>query len=488
MRRRWLGLQRQRERLIPPKTRRCTLPKSALALSACAALIASPFIAAAEEITTGPEGLDGAAVDSRVWHTAGKASAVVATSADSAGDLTAPAAVALAAPVKASSSPEPAPSEALGEIANATGSPLTTYVQGFASELAKTEHSTVVASLAWVVGIGCAWNGPWVWRSVFVLVVAAMGAHVAHIEAQAWALVPNNASAWLLMAQAAGAAALGVHSGFEGSQVFFGGALGFVSAYCMGPWARTVDGGYHGFALLWYEAGAVTGLLLFTVWRKLALAVLAPLLGAFLVITASGTLVSHFCTFCPAALLRAMPPPEAHWMEAAAVVLGDSAVPSALAAHGCFGLLSLVVYGLSRRRLAAIACLVLPTLLRALMAYTGVGCSAMPANAECPPWLSSVAQWQWPVCCCLLWAGLTAVAAWQQLGLFDGLDPDDFWQRQLAHLGWRPSVAREPGYEVLDPLDFEKGDSESLGRGLVNEKEGDPFKSTLPSGITADPY
>merc|ERR1719379_2007808 len=95
------------------------------------------------------------------------------------------------------------------------------------------------------------------------------------------------------MAHVAAAVSLVVHVGFEGFQVLFGGLLGLLGAYTFSPELKSLDESLPGVALLWYQCGAVAGCLVYTVWRKPVLALLAPLLGGLLVASGSAVLLGR---------------------------------------------------------------------------------------------------------------------------------------------------------------------------------------------------
>jgi len=373
----------------------------------------------------------------------------------------------------------------LASLADARTSPLATYARGFSEGLRKAEHQTLVAGVAVLVGVACAWNGPAIWRALFTATAAALAASVAHSEAKAWNLAPNHVSEWMMMLQAACFAALAVHSGFEGFQVLLGGALGALGAYGLGGWARVADDSAPGIALLWYETGAVAGLLLYTVWRRSLLAVLAPLLGAFLVTSGVGVVVSSIASAMSLRgkskeLVAALLPPEhAPWLDVASAILGEAA-SLVVAVHCSFALLSALFHSTIRSPLVSVSCLFVGMMIVGLTISAGFGCKAVLAfgkrDGDCPSWLPPAQDaWSWwPVVGGFLWAALTAATAWRQLNSLDAEEPAGFLQSVTQKL-LRP----ESGYEVVP------ASSPTCGsRALEN---GDGLMSTMPSGLDAPP-
>jgi len=310
-------------------------------------------------------------------------------------------------------------------------SPLAIYIHHLGSWLHEASNQVAVALGAVLVGASCVWDGPTIWHTLFVSLFALTAAGITCYEAHAHSLGPNLPSLALLMVQAAAAAGLAAHVGFEGFQVLFGAGVGFACAYgSPGDWARRLDDSYPGVALLWYQTGAFLGFLVYTVYRKPALAMLAPLLGGLLLVSGLGSLVGRLVP------MVWLPPARAPWLHATEALLGEAGA-GVLAVHSGLALLGAVVYGYSQRRWAAVACPVGSIGVAALVASTGLGCKALPSAVECPPWLEPLEHWQWTACGCGLWALLAALSSWYQIGKLGCWRPQGLWWNARDTVGQR---------------------------------------------------
>merc|ERR1719410_2784057 len=171
--------------------------------------------------------------------------------------------------------------------------------------------------------------------------MVAAAASLARIESEAWGygLVPEI----ILMFQAAFAVGVAAQAGFDGFQVLFGTAVGFLGCYGCGGWARSFDEHIPGIALLWYSVGAVLGALVFTVWQKPVLVTFGPLLGGFLMTTGllcMACVVARAANLAETTLLPALDEPWVHIARDLLLQMGQGA----LAAHAVCAVAATVVY------------------------------------------------------------------------------------------------------------------------------------------------
>jgi len=248
----------------------------------------------------------------------------------------------------------------------------------------------------------------------------------------------------MLVFQAAAATALGVYVSFEGVQVLIGVLLGFVSAWGFGAGARSVDEALPGMALLWYQAGALAGLVLNTVWRPLLVAIAAPVLGAWLLVSGALCLVLRALAADPARSVLSV------GME----VVG----PSSLCALCGVALVAVAVQSQWRRRDHTAAVLAGGLAVATLPGRTGLACwlSGLVFGG-CPAWLEPARSW-WPAVACAAWAALSVAAAWRQLGELQAWEAKHFW----SHAALRYPRALEAIFggnapeEVEDDLDVDE--------------------------------
>jgi len=118
------------------------------------------------------------------------------------------------------------------DLAMTARSPFAVYFHGVLKGFEHYPHQGVVALFAVLIGLLCAWDGPRVWQALFTLVMVGAATGFARIEAEAWEF--DTVSELLLMFQAAFATGVAVQSGFDGFQVLFGTAVGFVGAWGCG--------------------------------------------------------------------------------------------------------------------------------------------------------------------------------------------------------------------------------------------------------------
>jgi len=261
-------------------------------------------------------------------------------------------------------------------------------------------HQWVVAAVGLAMGGLCVWNGPKTWQALFTATVVGLATSIARNEAEAWG--SDVVSELLLMFQTSLATGVAIQSGFNGFQVLFGTAVGFLVCYDGGGWATALDEHIPGFALLWYSLGAVLGALALTVWRQPLLVTLGPLTGGFLLSASAECLLASLVgAFSEpgAAAPGALPPPDMPWVDVAGELL-FLAGPGAMAMHSGCAALATLVYKMGspdERRLPAALCLVACVLV-----------SSIVACVKGPPWLIGAS---------VLWALSAALSSYHQLGM-----------------------------------------------------------------------
>jgi len=294
-----------------------------------------------------------------------------------------------------------------GSSAKAVGHTLLAYVAETIDRIHKSQHQELIYCAASILGLACAWDGPLFYRAIFTTVFAVLVASMADFEVTAIDFTSDTVSRGVVLGQAGAAAALAVHTGFDGSQIVFGCLLGLFGAWGSSSWAEELEDHMHGMKLLVYSQGAILGCLVFTVWRPLFLKTLAPLVGGFLVASGLGAMFSRTVMALTGSSLLLLPPPSMDWATGADCLLGTRGRGCLLWAFAC-GLVALIFMGFggSWRRILAIS-----TLLVYIIANAVCGV-ALRADAVGAPRT-------WPFFGCLLWAVCTAASAWRQLSITD---------------------------------------------------------------------
>lgn len=381
---------------------------------------------------------------------------------DPATPLQAPPAAALGVPTLAPSGPtlasegeNPGVLEYLCEeqdhLTDASRTPVAMYLSSLYKSFREYRQQALIAAVALAVGALCSWDGPRVWQALFTSTMVAAATSLARIESEAWNL--DMVSELLLMFQAAFATGVAIQSGFDGFQVLFGTVVGFMGCYGIGGWARVVDHYVNGFALLWYTAGAMLGALVLTIWQRPVLVTLGPLLGGFLV---TAGLESMACLTAGAVSKKpvtVLPPFHEPWIHIARDLLFIVG-PGAFAFHGACAVLATVVYRatvIDDRRIPAVCCI--------------MACIVVAAA------IAAVEGIWWIVCACLLWAVITGLATYRQLGMLQDWVPrslrevvDDFSTNGFASI--------RSGYDQL-----------GNNRKFDNEVAENPFASTISGGL-----
>lgn len=318
-------------------------------------------------------------------------------------------------------------------LANFTSadSPLVEYSKTVQSWLnnESSPYQISVALAALVVGLCLTWDGPQMWQALFTLALSLSAALAGCFEANEQQLPIFSVGS--LMFQAAVTVGLAVYWGFEGSQVLLGACCGFAGAYGMSGWIRIMDAVTPGVAMLWYVAGAVFGILIFTTWRRSMLACLAPVLGSLLVASSVGVLISRLGLRTPF-----LPQDNESWLEATEALLGLN-TSSSLALFGLPVFLAATVNGFDdARRPIAVGILVAPIV---LSVFAHVTCKDIQDTAICPDWQVPAAGWRWPAVGCGIWATLAAFTAWVQLDMLEESDEEDAWHDYPWPLGRKRS-------------------------------------------------
>jgi hypothetical protein len=280
-------------------------------------------------------------------------------------------------------------------------SPISEYVNQFHQWLTTSDQQhkqVVIAVVAIIVGMICAWNGPAIWQALFTAVTAGIGAAIVHYEAEFLDLASTSLTHNLLIAEAALVIAYAAHIGFESSQVLFGVALGFWGAYETPGIADQLETYSEGLALLWYTCGAFLGWLVFTAMRRQLLAAMSPLLAGHLVASALGLLVgrgvgmlaadtrndSSFTWVTDIELY--VPSTDEAWIHTALTLLGKKPAASIVLQCGC-ALVGALLFGFSNAVGLAVAVVSIGMFANVILIAMSDGCK--PLAFECPddsPW------------------------------------------------------------------------------------------------------
>uniref|UniRef100_A0A7S4V8K7 DUF4203 domain-containing protein n=1 Tax=Alexandrium monilatum TaxID=311494 RepID=A0A7S4V8K7_9DINO len=321
-------------------------------------------------------------------------------------------------------------------------SPMGLYFHQLNKGVHELPHQWAVALLALLIGCLCLWNGPRTWLALFTATVVGGATSLARIEAEAWG--SDVVGELLLMFQAAFATGIAIQSGFDGFQVLFGTAIGFLCCYSCGEWARGLGQYVPGFAQLWYLIGTLSGGFVLTVWQQPVLVTLGPLVGGFLVSTSVECLAAKVVLAAGGSASNGpsmLPPLDIPWIDVATDLLFFTG-PGALAANGGCALLAVIVYKLldgDDRRLPAVLCLITWTLISGIIA--GLFGSFWRMGAS------------------VLWVIFTALSAFRQLGMLQ-----DWTAKSLTEIaqGWTAAsiqfLMNQGPYSSIPSLRGEKSD------------------------------
>lgn len=375
-------------------------------------------------------------------------------------------------------------------VLNSTSSPIAAYIRGMSDWLQQSPYQVLIALAALTSGAACAWNGPGVWQAMFILGASLGAAAMVRFELQLRHAAPNAFAECLLVLTVALIVALTAHSGFEGSQVMLGAALGFSGALVSGAWARGLDASLPGTSIGWYCVGSSFGVWVFSTCRRPLLATMGPLLGSYLVVASVGYLLGMLVATEDSA--RApwlfLPLPHEPWRASAAVLLGPLG-SGAWPWHGLCALLAALLDG-CRRRAIAVALLVSFIVLTAMGALVvGMQCKTHGKRIDgtsCPSQLAVVDRWQWQLVGCLAWALLAAASGWRQLlALESSQDGAEGKNDALGYLSVPDASPNSKSSRSRNNLLGAEPHSPQT-RPQINFQDGeDPFATRLPAGYEA---
>jgi len=327
-------------------------------------------------------------------------------------------------------------------------SPAVIYYKHFNNWLETAGPLVQVMVSGFVIAFGgiSAWDAPKFWRWLFTLFVACGAYCITGHEVSLWEITSGGSiGVYVLSVQGFLAVGGAVFVGFEGSQVLFGGSMGLLISYSTGAWARWAESVAPGVTLVWYSFGIVAGFLLFTVYRKAALATLGPMLGSLMVVTGSFYLISQGLSLIVGAenLAKAAIFPSASlpWSSVAGTLLGNAGV-KALPLHCACALLATALHSALEMRAVTVPVLVVSPVILGLATCTSILCKAWPGNV-CPEVLTPVSSWQWPLFGTLLWIGGMATAAWYQLDKLADWERSNFWNSD--RILYQPAKFAEEG-------------------------------------------
>lgn len=304
------------------------------------------------------------------------------------------------------------------------------------SWLREAHYQAAIALAVALIGFGCAWDGPALWHLLFTITASTMSAGFVHSEVK----LANPAAGevgWIVLAlMSAIAVSASAYLGFEGSQLLFGLFLGVCGA-------SATDGAMlhsmPGVAGLWYLSFGCAGLLVFSVWRRLVLCTLAPLLGGFLLTSGTGLLVARILALRSGEHvgegrgLGWLPDHGDAWIDAAAALVGETGASTVLVIQALFALASAVVVEFGGSSQEAVLCLLAGILLSTILVLVGHGCE-MLGSLVCPSWFGRVSDWRWLLLGSTLWCLVTGLAALKQLGETARNRRSSFLARQFGTL------------------------------------------------------
>eukprot|EP00930_Biecheleria_cincta_P087491 TRINITY_DN76718_c0_g1_i1.p1 TRINITY_DN76718_c0_g1~~TRINITY_DN76718_c0_g1_i1.p1 ORF type:complete len:591 (+),score=106.29 TRINITY_DN76718_c0_g1_i1:39-1811(+) len=382
-------------------------------------------------------------------------------------------------------------------VLNSTSSPVAAYTRGMSDWLQQSPYQVLIALAALLSGAVCAWNGPGVWQAVFILGVSLGAAAMVRFELQLRHLAPNAFAEGLLILTVTLIIALAAHSGFEGSQVMLGAALGFSGAMVSGAWAQGLDASLPGTSLGWYCVGSCIGVWVFSTCRRPLLATMGPLLGSYLVVASLGYMLGRLVATgdTESRPWPFLPLPDQPWPASAAVLLGPLG-SGAWPWHGLCALLAALLDG-CRRRTLAVALLISYIALTALGGLVvGMQCKSdgkRTDGSNCPSQFAAIDRWQWQLVGCIAWAVLAAAAGWRQLLALEST-PEGAGEYTLGYLSVpdaspnsKDSRSREEQGNLLGAEPQSPQTRQRLHFPETPEQERkpdgeDPFATKLPAG------
>lgn len=320
------------------------------------------------------------------------------------------------------------------------------------SWLEDSNYQVLVALMAGLLGLVCAYDAMLALHMGIPLLAAVAFTNVVRVETVALSLSPSWASDGVLFLQAAAAAGLAATVGFEGATVVFGVSLGWVAAYSLGGWVRSLEASVPGIAVFWYQLGALCGFLANTVWRPVFLAVSAPLVGGLCMVSGSGVLLSRALAATVGSVPAFLPAADSCWHTAALELLGPA---GAVTLCSCAAL-PVLLQVLTGRSWVTAGCQLSSLALGTIPQHTGLLCTlgAGGTDDSCPEWVRPPERWLWAVCGCVLWI------AWTGFGLCRQLDKLWDWQDRHFWLEAMTWNGQQESQHHADELELSRGEEE----------------------------
>merc|ERR1711948_189226 len=88
-------------------------------------------------------------------------------------------------------------------------------------------------------------------------------------------------------------------------------------------------------------------------------------------------------------------------------------------------------------------------------------CGDFQTDLTCPSWVARTDGWQWRMFGCTLWAIITGLSAWRQLGLLQNWGAHSFWKNYFDKATSRFGYTEIPGIDP-DRLPLYPGESDIL--------------------------
>lgn len=246
--------------------------------------------------------------------------------------------------------------------------------------------------------------GPMAWQYIFSFAMALCTALFVSYQDETLKLAPGAIGNGVLILQVAIIMGVATFLGFEGSQMLLGCVVGLLSAYFTDPLAASWEKEFPWLSFAWLCAGAANGGIVFTAFRQLSLATLAPLIGGFLVISGSGALFTWLG-------INIILEEHTTWIDAAIALLGHTG-GAGMVGQSVMALISAVVFSWTGDPKMSILPMAIGLGLGALASAIGLGCSIH--KFYCTPFVQPPRIWAWPLVGGLGWMGTAAGGAvWQ---------------------------------------------------------------------------
>lgn len=308
---------------------------------------------------------------------------------------------------------EASPCNALATLAQGMQgkrSPIMEYTSSFDHWLRTSEQQVFIALAAIMLGLICACVGQMMWRALFTVVMALVGAAIVYYEAEALPLAASTSAHRMIATEAFFFIGFAVHVGFEGSQVLAGAVLGFWGAYAIPFVPASLDNLSPELALMWYVGASLLGCLIFALLRRWVLAAVSPLLGGLLVSSAFGLLVGRgIDRFAPRVATQWFPAADEPWINAMTNLLGNAPAPCFVLQCG-FSILGTLAFHKLQRKLPALALAMLGIIMSMSFGAWSMGCQL---SMGCP----SGTPWRWLLVGSFLWLIIVLSSMSHQLGV-----------------------------------------------------------------------